>query len=611
MNKKKKLELLAPAKDLACGLAAINHGADAVYIGAPKFGAREAAGNSIDDIKALVRHAHLYGAKVFVTLNTILYDVELDDAREMIESIYQAGADALIIQDMGILEMDLPPIPLHASTQTHNFDLEKIKFLEQVGFERVILARESTIEQIRTFSSETNVELEAFIHGALCVSLSGQCYLSQAIGGRSANRGACAQPCRKKYTLVDAEGITILHNKHLLSLKDLNLTDAIGEMAEAGICSFKIEGRLKDENYVKNITAHYRKAIDSFLETHPDYCRASAGKVTFGFEPTPAKSFNRGNSDYFLHGRHAGITAFDTPKSLGEYAGKVSRVSERYFEIDGPLTIANNDGLVFVNRAGESVGLKVNSVDGKRIFPDRMNRLPKGVKIYRNFDHEFRKTLKIDSTTRKIDVVISMKETTDGFELSATDETGCMAYFVVSDEKQPARNAERAAQMIKQQFSKAGDTAFRVTKIETNGADQFFFPAGKLNTMRRELLNQLTEKRQTKPAREIFISKNEVPYPEKELHFETNISNQLAKKFYERHGAIIKEEAFEKLGKVSGRKVMTTRHCLKYEAGFCNRFPKGEKRGEAPAEPWFLEDGNMRLQVRFDCSNCQMKLYFE
>src|SRR5665647_1318442 len=373
MASKKTLELLAPAKNLICGRAAISHGADAIYIGGPKFSAREDAGNSLQDIETLVSEAQVFGVKVYVALNTILYDSELEDARQQIKNLYEIGIDALIIQDMGLLEMDLPPIPLHASTQVHNFHPEKIEFLEAVGFKRAVLARELSLDQINEIRSRTTIELEAFIHGSLCVSMSGQCYLSDAIGGRSANRGACAQPCRKRYTLFDADKKVISADQHLLSLKDMNHSDSIKELAEAGIQSFKIEGRLKDVDYVKNITSFYRQKIDAFLEDQPEFKAASAGKSYISFEANPAKSFNRGTTDYFLHGRSKDIVSFESPKFLGESVGEVTQVTTKYFEIKSALEIANNDGLVFISSAGESVGIKVNVVERSRIFPDKMN----------------------------------------------------------------------------------------------------------------------------------------------------------------------------------------------------------------------------------------------
>ena len=421
MSSKKIIELLAPAKNLVCGRAAISHGADAIYIGGPKFGAREDAGNSLQDIEILVEEAQIFGVKVYVALNTILYDSELEDARQQIKNLYEIGVDALIIQDMGILEMDLPPIPLHSSTQLHNYLPGQIKFLEAVHFKRAVLARELSIDQIRDIRSQTSIELEAFIHGSLCVSFSGRCYLSNAIGGRSANRGACAQPCRKRYTLFDADKKIISSDQHLLSLKDLNHSDSIKELAEAGIQSFKIEGRLKEVDYVKNITAFYRKKMDAFLEDQPGFKTASAGKSFISFEANPAKSFNRGTTDYFLRGRSKDIVSFESPKFLGELVGEVTQVTTKYFEINSALEIANNDGLVFISAKGESIGIKVNVVERSRIFPDKMNGIYPGAKVYRNYDHLFQQQLKSDLTIRKIAVRIEIRESDDGFELTAQD----------------------------------------------------------------------------------------------------------------------------------------------------------------------------------------------
>ncbi|HEY3389918.1 MAG TPA: U32 family peptidase, partial [Prolixibacteraceae bacterium] len=448
MASKKIIELLAPAKNLICGRAAVSHGADAIYIGGPKFGAREDAGNSLQDIEKLVAEAQIFGVKVYVALNTILYDSELEDARQQIKNLYEIGVDALIIQDMGILEMDLPPIPIHASTQLHNYLPAQIKFLEAVHFKRAVLARELSIEQIRDIRSQTTIELEAFIHGSLCVSFSGRCYLSHAIGGRSANRGACAQPCRKRYTLYDADKKVISANQHLLSLKDLNHSDSIKELAEAGIQSFKIEGRLKEADYVKNITAFYRKKMDAFLEDQSEFKAASAGKSYFSFEANPAKSFNRGATDYFLHGRSKEIVSFESPKFLGEKVGEVIQVATKYFEIESALDIANNDGLVFISKTGESVGIKVNIADRNRIFPDKMNGIYPGAKVYRNYDHLFQQQLKADLTVRRIKVRIEISESDSGFKLIAQDESGIIVNSEYNLPKNPARDMLKSKETI-------------------------------------------------------------------------------------------------------------------------------------------------------------------
>ncbi len=608
MAPKKTIELLAPAKNLICGRAAIAHGADAIYIGGPKFGAREDAGNSLQDIEKLVGEAQVFGVKVYVALNTILYDSELDEARAQIKILYETGIDALIIQDMGLLEMDLPPIPLHASTQMHNYLPEHLKFLEAVHFKRAVLARELNIDQIRDIRKQTSIELEAFIHGSLCVSFSGRCYLSHAIGGRSANRGACAQPCRKRYTLYDAEKKVIAAGQHLLSLKDLNQSVSISELAEAGIQSFKIEGRLKDVDYVKNITAYYRGKIDAFLEEQSEYSAASAGKSYISFDANPSKSFNRGATDYFLHGRSKEITAFESPKFLGEPVGEVTKVSANYFELETTLEISNNDGLVFISASGESVGIKVNTNEKSRIFPDKMNGIYPGAKVYRNYDHLFHQQLKADLTVRKINVKIGLSESEDGFILSAVDESGLIVSSTHNLLKNPARDPEKSKETICHQLSKSGDTPYLVSCVETNGTEEFFFQSSVLNSMRRDLLEQLTEARMQKPVNKSGFEINNFPFPAKEIGFEGNISNRLARQFYERHGVENPEMAFEKQSTIHGKTVMTTKHCLKFQMGFCTRY--GGKKPLNFSEPFSLNDEVNELKLDFDCIQCVMKVIY-
>lgn len=608
MASKKIIELLAPAKNLVCGRAAIAHGADAIYIGGPKFSAREDAGNSLHDIEKLVTEAQVFGVKVYVALNTILYDSELEDARLQIKNLYEIGIDALIIQDMGILEMDLPPIPLHASTQLHNYLPEQLKFLEAVHFKRAVLARELSIDQIRDIRNQTSIELEAFVHGSLCVCFSGRCYLSQAIGGRSANRGACAQPCRKRYTLYDAERKIITADQHLLSLKDLNHSKSIRELAEAGIQSFKIEGRLKEVDYVKNITAFYRQKIDAFLEEQPDFKSASAGKSYLSFDANPTRSFNRGATDYFLHGRSKEITSFESPKFLGESVGNVTNVTTKYFEIESALRIANNDGLVFISPSGESVGIKVNTVERNRIFPDKMNGIFTGAKVWRNYDHLFHEQLKSDLTERKITVSIEIGETARGFELTARDETGIMVTSEYDLPKNPARDQQKSKETICHQLAKSGDTPFLVSGVETNGNEKFFFQASALNAMRRDLLDRINEARKKKTKNGIAFQSNSYPYPAKEIGYEGNISNRLAMQFYRRHGVENLEPAFEKQTDIKGKTVMTTKHCLKFQLGFCPKY--GGKKPLNFSEPFSLNDGVNELRLDFDCLQCVMKVIY-
>jgi len=627
MDPAMKLELLAPAKNLECGMAAIQHGADAVYIGAPKFGAREAAGNSIEEIEKLAAEARLFGAKTYVALNTILFDNELEEAQRIIWQVYEAGADALIIQDFGILEMDLPPIALHASTQANNFTVGKLKFLEAVGFKRAVLARELSLSQIEEIANQTTIELEAFVHGSLCVSLSGQCYMSHAMGGRSANRGACAQPCRKKYSLTDATGKTIVSEKHLLSLKDLNRSLSLKELAEAGVRSFKIEGRLKDIDYVKNITAYYRETLDRLLEEQPMYLPSSRGKTTFFFTPDPARTFHRSATDYFLHGRKDSVAGLDSPKSTGEELGTVTRITRDSFQISGASSIANNDGLTFVNRKGESIGLKVNKAENGIIFPDRMNEVFVGAKISRNYDHGFHMALGRKTAERKIPVKIALQSTPSGFLLMANLENEPVSTrskevtFTLSMAKTPANDPLKSRENIVRQLAKSGDTPFLVREVETGGNEQYFFTSQQLNELRRGLLEMLAQQLTQKdfnnlaaptgilPEKQLTarLVPNDLPFPTDQFQFENNISNRLAQQFYLRHGIERAEKAVEKRAVTGRLQVMITRHCLQHELGFCPRFG-----GKFPADfllPFSLHDGASKFELEFDCRNCLMRIF--
>lgn len=609
-----KLELLSPAKNLECGLAAIHHGADAVYIGAPKFGAREAAGNSIGEIEKLAAEARIFGVKTYVALNTILYDNELAEAEKIIHQVYEAGADALIIQDFGILEMNLPPISLHASTQMNNFTVEKIKFLEAVGFKRAVLARELSLDQIAAIADQTTIELEAFVHGSLCVSLSGQCFMSHSMGGRSANRGACAQPCRKKYSLTDASGKVIIRDKHLLSLKDLNRSKSISELAASGIRSFKIEGRLKDLDYVKNITAYYRKELDRILEEKPEYLPASLGKTSLLFSPDPARTFHRGSTEYYLRGRKDPVANLDSPKSTGEELGVVTRITMDSFQLSGTTLVSNNDGLTFTDRNGESIGLKVNKVENGVIFPDRMNGVFVGAKLFRNYDHQFQMALTKKTSERKIPLSVSLRKTDDGFEISGNSRLK----FALSIPKIPANDPTKSRENIIRQLAKSGDTPFYIKDVDTGGNECYFFTVQQLNELRRGLLSaqpdldttkSLIEQISEKPVSTVSPGEPILDKPSSNLHFENNISNRLAMQFYRRHGIENPEMAVEKRAVTGRLQVMITKHCLQYELGYCARFG-----GKFPSEysiPFYLNDGNQSYSLEFDCKNCMMKIFKE
>ncbi len=613
------IELLSPAKDLECGLAAINHGADAVYIGASQFGARAAAANSVEDIEILVKYAHQYRAKVLVALNTILTDEQLPEAEKLIHQVYNAGADALIVQDMGILKLDLPPIALHASTQTDNRTVEKVRFLQDVGFSRVVLARELTLAQLSEISSQTDVELEAFVHGALCVSYSGQCYMSEANCGRSANRGQCAQYCRLPYSLVDSDDNILLKNKHLLSLKDLDQSDSLEEMMLAGVTSFKIEGRLKDADYVKNITAYYRKKLDVILDGNSAYKRASSGKTTFFFEPNPEKSFRRGATDYFLHGRKADIIQPDTPKSLGEPIGKVTYIGRNFFEVHNGHLLNNGDGLCFINKHGDLTGFRVNRVEnltpnpsprgeGNRVqkaqvFPADMPRMDVGAFLYRNQDQAFEKVLKGKTSERKVGVKMLFKETESGFAIQLTDEDGVSSTFEIGNEKQSAQKPDAVIENIKNQLSKLGNTIYEATDIQIEINSPWFFPASQLSEWRRLAIEQLDVVREKSYVRALKHDAKPADFPQKQLTYLGNVTNQLSETFYREHGVEEIMPGFE-VKAVEGVPLMFTKHCIKYTMGWC---PK-EGYKATFKEPLFLKNNDQVYELTFDCKACEMRI---
>lgn len=583
------IELLAPAKDKICAKAAIDYGADAIYIGASEFGARKNAPNSLLDIKEIVEYAHKFNVKVYVTINTILNDEEILQAKELAEKLYEIGVDAIIIQDMGFIELDLPPIKLFASTQCDNRTSEKVKFLESVGISRVILARELSIEQIKEIKKQTTVELETFIHGALCVSYSGQCYLSYLIGGRSANRGECAQPCRKKYSLVDEEGIFIAKDKYLLNLKDFNASKHIKSLVEAGVTSFKIEGRLKDENYVKNVVAYYRKLIDELKLQ-----KTSSGQVFFDFEPDLEKSFNRWFTDYFLEGRKDCYSLL-SPKSMGEYVGKVTKVGQNYFEIDN-TKIHPQDGLCF--KSGDELsGCLVNKVDKNKIFPYKMEKIKVGTEIYRNLDTEFEKMLKNSKTERKIWANIELNLG----KVKITDEdNNSVEIQYVFDEL--AQNEEKMGVNIVSQFKKSGDTDFFVENVEILTEKIPFLPVSKLNELRRELLEKLMQERLKNYKRQTGIQQTEkINYPQNEIDYKGNVLNKYAKSFYESHGCKVTEMALEaEKSTKAGKTAMTTKHCLKYAFNMC----------KSPKNLYLIDEKGKRYPIKFNCENCEMEILF-
>jgi collagenase-like PrtC family protease len=599
-----RLELLAPAKNAEFGMEAINHGADAVYIGGPAFGARAAAGNTIADIEQLAAHAHRYSAQVFVALNTILKDEELDEARRVAWQVYEAGADALIIQDMGLLELDLPPIALHASTQADNRTPAKAHFLEQVGFSRVVLARELSLAQIREVAAQATAELEFFVHGALCVSYSGQCYVSHAQTGRSANRGECSQMCRLPFSVADSTGEIVVRDRHVLSPKDNNQSANLRALAEAGISSFKIEGRLKDLSYVKNITAHYRTLLDEIIDEVPHYHAASAGRCTFFFQPQPEKSFNRGFTDYFTQERHQDLLAADSPKFAGEPIGTATRVGPDWFEVETEAELHNGDGLTWYDAEHELVGARINRVDGRRLFPAEKDRLPAvGATLYRNRDQEFERQLEKKSAERRIRVQMVFAETVQGFALSLTDEEGISATAELTQAHEPAQNAARAKATLREQLGKLGNTIFAAEEIVLALSAPWFVPVGALNALRREAVEKLEAARRAayrRPERAAAVTPPPA-YPQAELSYLGNVYNQRARDFYTRHGVRLIEEAYEanrERGEVS---LMITKHCLRYSFNLCPKQVKGIK-----PDPMTLISAGEDLRLEFDCKRCEM-----
>ncbi len=602
------LELLSPAGNAAIGIAAIDHGADAVYIGGPGFSARAGAGNTIEEIAELIGYARPFAARVYVALNTILTDSEIPKALELIHQIHAAGADALIIQDVGLLELDLPPIPLFASTQMHNATPEKVKFLEAVGFSRVILARELCLAEINAIRDVTHIDLEFFVHGALCVSYSGQCCMSQAAAGRSGNRGVCAQPCRHVYTLTDGDGKTVSENKHLLSLKDLSLSGAVPDLVKAGITSFKIEGRYKDAGYVKNVTAAFRREIDRFLSDNPRYRRASSGKTTPGFEPDLQKTFNRGQTRYFIFGGNEKIGAIDSPKSLGKQIGTVTAVERGFFRMKGDR-LNNGDGLCFFTRSGALSGFRVNRVQDDRVYPNTMGELARGDHLFRNHDHEFSRMLEKTSAVRRIGISLRFEQHQDRISLEAVDEDGNKATAAIDIAYQAPRNPEMALNQATVQLSSTGTTIYEVTEIAVHPPQPGFLPLSALNRLRREALDRLTEIRLNRyQPRAVSVIPNAVPYPERTVDYRANVLNAHAERFYLRHGATVGEPALERGGDPLGKIVMTTRYCIRKQLDAC---PRHAKKAVSLKEPLQLTDGHRHYRLTFDCHRCVMHVHIE
>ncbi|MCE8589449.1 U32 family peptidase [Bacteroides fragilis] len=605
MIKQRKIELLAPAKNLECGMAAIDHGADAVYIGAPKFGARAAAVNSLEDIAALVEYAHLYNVRIYVTVNTILKDEELKETEEMIRALYRVGVDALIVQDMGIAGLELPPIPLHASTQMDNRTAEKVRFLADAGFRQVVLARELSLREIgKIHEACPDVPLEIFVHGALCVSYSGQCYVSQACFGRSANRGECAQFCRLPFSLVDSNDRVIAKDKHLLSLKDLNQSEELEALLDAGASSFKIEGRLKDVSYVKNVTAAYRQKLDAILARRKEYVRASSGSCRYAFKPQLDKSFSRGFTHYFLHGRTRDVFSFDTPKSLGEEMGTMKEARGNYLTVAGLKSFNNGDGVCYIDEQGKLQGFRINRVEGNKLYPQEMPRIKPRTVLYRNFDQEFEKILARRSSERKMAVAIRLADTAFGFALTLTDEDDNRVTLSLPRAKEPARTPQE--ENLKTQLAKLGNTPFEAERVDIDFTENWFLPASVLADFRRQAIEKLIAARRINYRRELAVLRLTThAFPQTTLTYLGNVMNARAASFYAGHGVASIAPAFEQTP-VEKAVLMFCKHCLRYSMGWC---PVHQRERSPYREPYYLvsTDGK-RFRLEFDCRNCQMKV---
>lgn len=600
----KKLELLAPARSLSSGKTAIDYGADAVYIGGPAFGARYAATNTVDDIARLAEYAHTFGARVFVALNTIVFENELADAERIARQMIEANADALIVQDMAFMRMGLSGIEMHASTQMCNTSAEQVEFLQNSGFARVILERGLTIEQIREIRKATTVDLEAFVHGAICVGYSGQCYLSRSTGPRSGNRGECSQPCRLPYELTDERGKVILSGKHLLSVQDMNLTERLPQLIEAGITSFKIEGRLKEESYVKNIVAHYRRELDSIIaKSDGRLGRSSSGRTILDFAPDPTRSFTRSGGLWMADGKRGGVASFDTPKATGAYVGTVGNTGRDFFELNATADLTGGDGICFV-AGGELVGTNINKVEGRRVFPNRMDGLKSGVKVFRNYDHAFGTTLKQSRTRRVIDAEAQVDVSESGIILTLTDADGNTATASAAGLDQPANNPQKMLDTLRTQVQKSGDSIFDINKVEVRAGDSVpFMPVSAINELRREALGRLADARLQTPPRIEAIENRGYPYPVHHLGGEANVTNPLAERFYRDHGVETIEQAFDLRQSLSGEKVMTSAYCIRREIGECLK-ERPRLRGEL-----FIRHNGNRYRLAFDCTRCEMSLY--
>lgn len=596
----KTVELLAPAKDYASAVVAVDAGADAVYIGGARFGARQAAGNATQEIARVVEYAHRFGVRVHATLNTLLWDDELPDAERQARELIDAGVDALIVQDMALRRMNLP-VELHASTQVSNRTPQGVRFLAEAGFARVILERALSLEEIRAICAATPAEVEVFVHGAICVGYSGRCFLSRALSGRSGNRGACSQPCRLPWDLVDGRGRKIIAGKHLLSVRDLNLSHRLGELVDAGVTSFKIEGRLKDAGYIRNVVAYYRRALDEVLAARPGWSRASVGESIPDFTPDPAKSFTRGESEYFFAGKRPGVASFDTPKAVGERIGRVAKVSGGSFLLDAEADLAPGDGICFISPCGV-LGSNVNAVEGRRITPNRMEGIVPGAEVYRNYDRRFNLALERSRMRRVIPARAVVTASAGGLSITCVDcegvESSASRALPLDRAKNPAANAAS----LRTQAMKSGDTIFAVREVEVQGAE-WFVPASLAAEVRREALDELLRRRMERPLSHRILPEDPAArYPSERLGAEENVTNRLAAAFYRDHGVREIEPPLERAASLEGCTVMRSAYCIRREIGECLR------EGSTLRGDLYLEHGAERFRLDFDCAACEMAL---
>lgn len=597
------IELLIPAKDVQTGITALNHGADAVYVGAPKFGARQAAGNTLQDLEKLVQYAHLYRSKVYVTVNTLLFDSELEEAQTLIRNLYNIGADALIIQDFGILKLDIPPIKLHASTQCHNTSLQQIFFLEKLGFQRAILARELSVSEIQKIHEGCSIELETFIHGALCVCNSGQCYMSKYLSDRSGNRGDCVQACRSRYDLQDAHGQVLAKNKYLLSLKDMNRVDYLRKLMEAGVTSFKVEGRLKDEGYVKNITSFYRQSIDKILNDSEMYKKSGGGTTAFFFTSDPERTFNRGFVPYFADNKRIKIASLNTQKAMGTCIGKLRQDRHGSLYYIGGEKLINGDGLCFVNNRGDLEGFFVNKVEGQQLFAQKELSRFAEVDLYRNVDKNFEKILSEKTAERKIAVEMTFSEIKSGFQLQLLDEDNMLSIAIINTEKIEANKQDVSKNQLITSLSKLGTTPFSLRHLQIN-SPIFFLQAAVINKLKNEAVEQLIQRRiEYFKAKEFQREYHPEPIFQ-DVSYKRNVTNELHKSVYQDFGATSVEYGLDKTDDFIRKELMSCKYCIRFELGLCSK----DNACHDIDFPLFLVDNHHKYLLDFDCKICEMHI---